>query len=106
MPAVPADTPPPLPGPYGTPPAASALRPSPAVVRLVRGQIQALLMSTPVYHALDSAAQRNLEQNLVKIASYAAECVRDDWYQSLKLGQRPMVRVRETMHVPAPSQPQ
>ena len=38
------------------------------------------------------ARRRRLANDLVKISAYAAECVRDDWYQSeRRLGQRPLV---------------
>jgi hypothetical protein len=92
--------PPPLPGPFATPPAAEALRPSPATVALVRGQVRALLEASPAFHALAAPARRELARAMVHVAAYAAECVRDDWYQSSQLGQRPMVRRREVVEGP------
>jgi hypothetical protein len=92
--------PPPLPGPFATPPAAEALRPSPATVALVRGQVRALLEAGPAFHALAASARRELARAMVHVAAYAAECVRDDWYQSGHLGQRPVVRRREVVRGP------
>jgi hypothetical protein len=92
--------PPPLPGPYARPPAADGLRPSPETVALVRGQVRALLMSSPAYHSLPQPERRRLAFHLVKIAAYAAECVRDDWYQSAQLGQRPIVRYKQVVEQP------
>ena len=37
---------------------------------------------------------------MVKIAAYAAECVRDDWLQTERLGQQPLVRYRESHEGP------
>ena len=83
-----------LPGPYASAPAPTGLNPSPATVQLVRGQVRALLAAAPSYSALDSEEQTELEHNLVGIASYAAECVRELCWQSDKLGQTPVVRRR------------
>jgi hypothetical protein len=56
--------------------------------------VQALLTATPAFHSLPAADRRELAGNLVSIAAYAAELVRDDWYQSAKLGQRPVLKQR------------
>lgn len=95
-----APLPPALPEPYATPPSPRALRPTPATVDLVRGQVRALLLASPTYASLGPEDRRRFASDLVKIASYAAECVRDDWYQSERIGQRPLVRKRETIEVP------
>lgn len=87
--------PPPLSAPFSTPPESEGLRPTPATVNLVRSQVQALLDSTSSYHALSQADQDRIRKNLTHIASYAAECARDVWGQSEKLGQRPVLRERE-----------
>ena len=92
--------PPALPAPYATPPSPDTLRPTPATLDLVRSQVKALLLSSPTYAALEREDRRRMAADLVKIASYAAECVRDDWYQSDRLGQRPLVRKRETVAAP------
>jgi hypothetical protein len=61
-------------------------------VALVRNQVRALLLATPSFAALTAPRRRQLANSLVKISAYAAECVRDDWYQSeRRLGQRPLV---------------
>src|SRR5262245_31143668 len=90
----------PLPKPYDTPPAAEALRPGPATLELVKSQVDALLTASPSYHSLDRADQRRLRSNLVKIAGYSAELIRDDWYQSRRLGQTPMLRRKEVIEAP------
>ena len=90
----------PLPKPYDTPPAAEALRPGPATLELVKSQVDALLTASPSYHALDRRDQQRLRSNLVKIASYSAELIRDDWYQSRRLGQTPMLRRKEVIEGP------
>src|SRR6266545_2841131 len=90
----------PLPRPYDTPPAAEALRPGPATIELVKSQVDALLTASPSYHALDRRDQQRLRSNLVKIASYSAELIRDDWYQSRRLGQTPVLRRREVIEGP------
>ena len=59
---------------------------------LVRDQVRALLLATPSFAALAAPRRRQIANSLVKISAYAAECVRDDWYQSeRRLGQRPLV---------------
>lgn len=90
----------PLPKPYDTPPGAEALHPSVATLNLVRSQVQALLMSCPSFHALPEENRRELARNMVKIAAYTAELIRDDWHQSLRLGQRPVIRQREVLQGP------
>jgi hypothetical protein len=90
----------PLPKPYDTPPAAEALRPGAATLNLVKSQVDALLAASPSYHALARSDQDRLRSNLVKIAAYSAELIRDDWYQSQRLGQTPMLRRREVLEGP------
>ncbi|HXG68811.1 MAG TPA: hypothetical protein VNO70_27180 [Blastocatellia bacterium] len=89
-----------MPKPYDTPPAAEALRPGPATIELVKSQVDALLTASPSYHALDRCDQQCLRSNLVKVASYSAELIRDDWYQSRRLGQTPMLRRKEVIEGP------
>jgi hypothetical protein len=95
---------PPLPRPYDTPPAPGALRPTPATLGLVRTQVHALLTSSPAYHALHLEERRRLSDNLVKIAAYSAELIRDDWHQSARLGQRPVLRRRTVIEGPVATQ--
>ena len=89
--------PPPLTGPYAAPPARDRLVPLPATVNLVRSQVKALLMSSPAYGELPAEERRRLAGSMVKIAAYAAELIRDDWYQSERIGQRPVVRYRREL---------
>jgi len=86
--------------PFRMPPDPAALRPAPTTVALVTSQVRALLESTPSFHQLDADERRDLQANMVKVAAYAAECVRDDWLQSERLHQRPLVRYRETHEGP------
>ena len=92
--------PPALSGPFAVPPAADGMRPTPATVGLVRSQVQALLDSTAAYHLIPDSDRRHIEHNLTHIAAYAAECARDVWGQSEKLGQRPVIREREVREGP------
>jgi hypothetical protein len=84
-----------VPAPYRTPPDPEALRPSAATLALVGTQVDALLAASPAYHRLPGEDQHKLRDAMAKVAAYAAECVRDDWLQSERLGQRPLVRYRE-----------
>jgi hypothetical protein len=86
-----------LPGPYQQ--TASAVTPTPAVIQLVRSQVQALLESSPAYSQMPFEERRDLAHNLVKIAAYSAALVHDDFVQSQKLGQTPMLR-QETILEP------
>ena len=90
----PARLPPALPGPYADPPAAGGLEPHPATVALVRAVVRELLLGTPGFLALDPEDRVALAHRLVRVGSYLAECVRDDWYQSDRLDQRPLIRTR------------
>lgn len=84
-----------LPGPFGVAP--PTVSPSPAVQALVGAQVAALLESSPAYHALESAARSRLQEDLEKIAAYSAALVHEDWVQSTRLGQTPMVRERRVV---------
>ncbi len=84
-----------LPGPFGVAPATVA--PSPAVQSLVGAQVSALLESSPAYHALDDQARGRLQGDLEKIAAYSAALMHEDWVQSARLGQTPMVRERRVV---------
>jgi hypothetical protein len=84
-----------LPGPFGVAPATVA--PSPAVQSLVGAQVSALLESSPAYHALGDAARGQLQGDLEKIAAYSAALMHEDWVQSARLGQTPMVRERRVV---------
>jgi hypothetical protein len=90
----PSHLPPALPGAYADPPAAAGLEPHPVTVALVRGIVRELLLDTPEFHALSPDDRVALAHRLVRVGSYLAECVRDDWYQSSRLDQRPLIRTR------------
>gem|GEM_PF-400370 len=90
-----------LPSPYDSPPLPTAIRPSVATLNLVKSQIGALLTASPSFHSLNDYEQRRLSENLVKIAAYSAELIRDDWYQSTqRIGQTPIVRKKEIIETP------
>ncbi|MFL6331779.1 MAG: hypothetical protein ACJ754_00385 [Pyrinomonadaceae bacterium] len=81
-----------LPPPFDHAPAADGVRPNSAVLSLVQGQVRALLESSPNFHELEPAHKQRMYQDLVKIASYTAALVRDDWKISKHLGQTPVLR--------------
>lgn len=81
-----------LPGPYSAQPSPNGIQASPAVLQLVRSQVQALLQSSPAFLSLPEEQRKEMAHNLVKIAAYSAALVQDDWAQSRKLGQTPMLR--------------
>jgi hypothetical protein len=85
-----------LPRPFATPPATHGLAPSAATKALVASQVSALLATAPSFHALGAAEQRELIHRMTRIAAYAAECLRDIYWQSAKLGQRPVLKERST----------
>jgi hypothetical protein len=89
----------PLSGPFATTPSPDGVRPSRAVNDLVRSQVQALLASSPAFHDLDQQHRHEIEQNLTKIAAYSAALIQDDWAQSKKLGQTPVL-LQETVMRP------
>jgi hypothetical protein len=91
-PAVPA----PLEGGFATPPSPDGIVPTPATQRLVASQVDALLAAAPSYHNLSGSDRDALRRGMVRIASYAAECLRDMCWQSNTLGQTPVVRRKTT----------
>ncbi len=70
---------------------------TPEVDKLVHTQIAALLMSSPSFSELSDDSQQEMKQNLEKIAGYTAALIHDDWHQSQKLGQTPVVRKTKTV---------
>lgn len=95
--AAPLTLPPALPPPYDAPPSQSARRPLRATRELVEAQVRALTTACPTFAGLSPADRRLIEGGMVRIATYAAELVRDAWYQTERhLDQRPVVRVRNT----------
>lgn len=65
---------------------------SPAVEALAAGQVKALLESAPAFYKLPANAQSKMREDLEKITTYTATLIEDDWTQSAKLDQEPMVR--------------
>jgi hypothetical protein len=84
----------PLPDPFDTPPGPNGVRPTPAVLDLVQGQVHALLQSSPAYYQLDEEQREEMEKNLSKIAAYSAALVQEDWALSKQLGQKPVLLQR------------
>ena len=84
-----------LPGPYRAAPSNDGGGPGAATCALVEAQVDALLHASPAFLGLEPSARRDLRRDLAHVASYTAELMRDDFYQSLRLGQRPVLRVRE-----------
>jgi hypothetical protein len=91
-----------LSGAFATPPDPNGILPTPATEGLVRSQVASLLEATPSYHQLASDERRGLEDKLVRVAAYAAECLRDIYWQSEKLGQTPVLKETRTSR-PVPS---
>ncbi len=89
-----------LPAPYDSRPSPNAIEPTEATVGLVRSQVNALLTSSPSFHSLNVEDRRRLSDNLVKIAAYSAELIRDDWYQSERIGQHPVLKKKEVVEAP------
>lgn len=88
-----------LPGPFDTAPAADMAITQP-VSRLVHAQVRALLESSPAFHDLEPARREAMSLDLEKIAAYTAALVHEEWAQSKRLGQTPVVHRRETLLVP------
>jgi hypothetical protein len=64
-------------GPFREPPSTDRLAPLAATVALVKGQVDALLQSTPAYHGLPDDNKAELADKLTNISAYAAECMRE-----------------------------
>jgi hypothetical protein len=67
---------------------------------LVEAQVRALLESSSAYHAVGADVRGQIERDLVKISSYAAEMVREELVQSLRIGQKPVLVERAMMEGP------
>jgi hypothetical protein len=85
-----------LPGPYATAPAAEGLQVTPAVLRLARAEVRALLESSPAFWELPPAQRRQLANDLVKVAAYTAALLQEEFALTEQLDQVPMI-VRETI---------
>ncbi len=85
-----------LPAPYDKASAPGGIAPQPETLSLVQSQIDALLNQTPSYYALSTVERERMRRQLTRIGAYAAELVRDDWVQTKRLGQIPLVRQART----------
>ena len=93
-----------LSGAFATPPDPRGIVPTPATEGLVRSQVASLLEATPSWHQLGERERHGLEDKLVRVAAYAAECLRDIYWQSEKLGQTPVLKeTRTSRPLPPPS---
>lgn len=81
-----------LSGAFATPPDPRGILPTPATAALVRNQVRSLLEATPSYHQLAEEERHAIEDKLVRVAGYAAECLRDIYWQSEKVGQTPVLK--------------
>ncbi|WP_140628259.1 hypothetical protein [Methylibium rhizosphaerae] len=81
-----------LSGAFATPPDPRGILPTPATEALVRTQVRSLLEATPSYHQLAEPERDELETKLARVAGYAAECLRDIYWQSERLGQTPVLK--------------
>lgn len=91
-----APTPETLPGPFAPQQGAEMAAPA-AVQALAAGQVRALLEAAPAFYQLPAATQARMQADLEKITAYTATLIHDDWSQSRKLGQTPMVRARRVI---------
>ncbi|GAA3876845.1 hypothetical protein [Celeribacter arenosi] len=81
----------PLPGPFGEA-QGSEMHTPPAVAALAAGQVKAILESAPSFYQLPGETQSKLKDDLEKISTYTATLIHDDWTQSEKIGQKPVIR--------------
>ncbi|MBC5784499.1 hypothetical protein H8N03_16240 [Ramlibacter sp. USB13] len=92
-----------LSGAFATPPDPNGILPTAATEALVRSQVASLLEATPSFHELAHGERRALQDKLVRVAAYAAECLRDIYWQSEKLGQTPVLKETRTSRPVAPA---
>ncbi len=85
-----------LPGPYGAEPG-PVMDCSDHLGELVHSQVAALLLSTPAFSEMPPETQREMRGNMEKIAAYTAALAQEEWRQSSKLHQTPMVHKSRTM---------
>ena len=81
-----------LSGAFATPPDPRGIRPTAATERLVRTQVRGLLEATSSFHQMPERERASLEDRLVRVTAYGAECLRDIYWQSEKLGQTPVLK--------------
>ena len=90
-----------LPGPFDTAPQAQGMTITPPVSKLVHAQVRALLESSPAFHDLPLSRREMMGRDLEKIAAYTAALVQEEWAQSKRLGQTPVLHQRESLPVAA-----
>ncbi|BDI06068.1 hypothetical protein [Sphaerotilus microaerophilus] len=93
-----------LSGAFATPPDPQGIRPTPATTALVRTQVRSLLEATPSYHQLADEERCALEDKLARVAAYAAECLRDIYWQSEQIGQTPVLKETRVSRAVAPEE--
>ena len=81
----------PLPAPHDECASPGGLRPTGPTRAVVRREVAGLLARSAAFRELPAVDRISLEHHLNKVAGYAAECVRDDWASSARLGQRPVL---------------
>jgi hypothetical protein len=81
-----------LSGAFATPPDPHGIRPTAATEQLVRTQVRSLLEAASSYHQMPERERASLEDKLVRVTAYGAECLRDIYWQSEKLGQTPVLK--------------
>lgn len=94
-----------LPKPFAATVEPSSTEPSPAIHQLVQSQVHALLTSSPSYHSLSLEQQHEIQSNMEKIASYSAALVHEEFVQSEKLGQKPLLHQTEVITSDSPPPP-
>ena len=95
----------PLPGPFAAQDGPEMATPA-AVEALAAGQVKALLELAPAFYQLSPVVRERMSDDLRKISTYTATLLHDDWSQSRKLDQTPLVRAQRVVRgtvVPAPA---
>ncbi|MGC4001327.1 MAG: hypothetical protein QM767_29270 [Anaeromyxobacter sp.] len=91
-----------LPGPFSAPANPEGITATPQVLALVRREARDLLEQSEAYRGLTPEDRRRLAFNLVKIGTYGAELLRDQFLQARKLGQRPVLVEAAADEAPKP----
>ncbi len=99
----------PLPGPFAAQVGPEMATPN-VVQALAAGQVKALLEAAPAFYQLPEDQREKMRSDLNRITTYTAALIHDDWSQSAKLHQTPMIRARHVIEGeiapnPAPKRP-
>lgn len=92
--------PPALPAPFKGRPEPEGPHETPELRQLVDSQVKALVAAAPAAAELSEDQRRKLEEGVTRIAVHAAALALDDWQISEQLGQRPLLKTRETLTPP------